>query len=95
MLSNMFCISYVSNVWCKKTYHHLGPYDVVYVAMTIVWKRLSLGKHPNRAKGFAKEHAQALNVRIIVDKIYMSSANILTWTLKVVAYWTIILPIVQ
>jgi len=46
--------------------------------MTIVWKRLSLGKHPNRAKGFAKEHAQALNVRIIVDKIYMSSANILT-----------------
>jgi hypothetical protein len=36
-----------------------------------------------------------LNVRIIVDKIYMSSANILTWTLKVVAYWTIILPIVQ
>jgi len=57
MLSNMLCTSYVSNVWCKKTYHHLGPYDVVYVAMAIVWKRLSFGKHPNRAKGSAKQHA--------------------------------------
>jgi hypothetical protein len=41
-------------------------------------KRLSLGKHPNRAKGFAKQHAQTLNVHIIVDKIYTSRANILT-----------------
>jgi hypothetical protein len=50
MLNNMLCTSYVSNVGCKKTYHHLGPYDVVYVAMAIVWKRLSLGKHPNPTK---------------------------------------------
>lgn len=90
----MLFTSYVSNVWCKKTYHHLGPYDVVYVAMAIVWKRLSLGKHPNPAKGSAKQHAQTLNAHIIVDKHFMSRVNILTWTLKVVAYWTIILPIV-
>jgi hypothetical protein len=53
----------------KKTYHHLGRYDVVKVAMAIVWKRLSLGKHPNPAKGFAKQHAQTLNAHIIVEKL--------------------------
>jgi len=37
--------------------------------MAIVWKRLSLGKHPNPAKGFAKQHAQTLNAHIIVDKL--------------------------
>jgi hypothetical protein len=46
--------------------------------MAIVWKRLSLGKHPNCAKGFAKQHVQTLNVNIIVDKFFMSRVNILT-----------------
>jgi hypothetical protein len=46
--------------------------------MVIVWKRLSLGKHPNLAKGYAKQHAQALNAHIIVDKHFMSRVNILT-----------------
>jgi hypothetical protein len=50
----------------------------VYVAMAIVWKRLSLGKHPNPAKGFAKQQAETFNVHIIVDKLFMSKVNILT-----------------